>query len=328
MKAGKRLLLTLVLSSLLLGGCGQLLGGLRRDLDDSDPVADRPTTGGAWTERGVLAEESEPETRADSYGPVGHSDRSPASSGWRESPGRGSWVTDDQMAAGRRDQRRASSMEEAADEQEMAPQPRRNFKNGSRATRADFVDESTNEGSLWASDGQTNYFFTKNKVRGVGDIVSVVVEADLLRDVAIEVARTLSPKEKDYELELAQERILSGGGSDQVKSSSSGANRAPATAGASGSQPAGLVGGETRQASTGDIDLSKSLGIKAGDTIMAEIIERYPNGNYKIRGTKKVPYRNATRLVSMLAIVRGADISDDDTTPSGKLYEYRLEANR
>jgi flagellar basal body L-ring protein FlgH len=62
---------------------------------------------------------------------------------------------------------------------------------------------------------------------------------------------------------------------------------------------------------------------------MAEIIERYPNGNYKIRGTKRVLYKNGTpRLVNLVGVVRGSDIAEDDTVPSGKLYEYRLEAVR
>ena len=82
------------------------------------------------------------------------------------------------------------------------------------------------------------------------------------------------------------------------------------------------------RATAANIDVSKSLGIRAGDTIMAEIVERYPNGNYKLRGTKRIPYRNGYRVLSMVGIAKGSEIAEDDTIPSGKLYEYRLEAAR
>jgi flagellar basal body L-ring protein FlgH len=62
---------------------------------------------------------------------------------------------------------------------------------------------------------------------------------------------------------------------------------------------------------------------------MAEIVERYPNGNYKIRGTKRVLYKNGSpRLATVVAVAKGTDIGEDDVINSGKLYEYRLEAFR
>ena len=76
------------------------------------------------------------------------------------------------------------------------------------------------------------------------------------------------------------------------------------------------------------MDLTKAIEMKSGDVIMAEIVERYPNGNYKLRGSKKVRYRNGFRYVNILGIVKGTDISEADTIASGKLYEYRLEAVR
>ena len=116
----------------------------------------------------------------------------------------------------------------------LDPPTKRMYKNGMRATRADFVDESQNEGSLWASDGQTNYYFTKNKVRGVGDILTVTMEADMVNDVSTEVKRTLSPKEQDYELAAAQERLQNEGerhsGSDGARTKTRCATSAAAPA--------------------------------------------------------------------------------------------------
>ena len=172
----------------------------------------------------------------------------------------------------------------------MEPNVRRQYKNGSRATRADFVDESQNEGSLWASDGQTNYYFTKNKIRGIGDILTINVEPDLVRDITTEARRTLSPKEREYELAAAQERIRAktlglpspdGDSKDQVASSAAAPQRGPA--GANGAQPAAAAQNgqpapdiDIPAATYADVDVGKSLAIKAGDTMMGEITRALP----------------------------------------------------
>jgi flagellar L-ring protein FlgH len=321
-------------------GCAQVMGALRRDLDDSDPVADAPpTTGGRWSEHGFLAPDL-PEGGSSDGRYVGHSERGPASGNGGRSPGPRSWVSSDNAAANRRDAMRGQGEEEepnADTDPVLAPSVRRQYKNGSRATRADFVDESQNEGSLWASDGQTNYYFTKNKIRGVGDILSINVEAELMKDIGIESRRTLTPREREYEMGLAQERIRSrvlglpspDGDTKEQAANPAQPNRAPAAAGKPGEQVASAHEAEVPPATIADVDVAKSLAMKAGDPMMGEIVERYPNGNYKIRATKRIPYKGGPpRFVSLVGVVKGSDITEDDTVPSGKLYEYRVEAAR
>lgn len=312
---------TVVVTSLL--GCGTPLK-LRPDWDRPEANDDRGTTGGMWSERGLLDDEQ-----------MG-AGRGLASGGPREPNAARSWVTDETQERYRRDLYRGrdvagnwaeGGVPNYADNPNMPPQSRRQFKNGSRATRADFVDESNNEGSLWASDGQTNYYFTKNKVRGVGDIVAVNLEQALVSDVGAEIKRTLSEKEREMELELAQARLA--GGAATERAPASGAPAAAANPAAADPTAPAEPGKEVRNATPADIDVLKSIELKAGDTVMAEIIERYPNGNYKIRGTKKVQYKvGGPRMVQLTAIARGADISEEDLIPSGKLYEYRLESFR
>src|SRR5690606_15310493 len=62
---------------------------------------------------------------------------------------------------------------------------------------------------------------------------------------------------------------------------------------------------EAARTNYSDLDLTPSLGIQAGESMMAEIIERYPNGNYKVRATKRVPFKGSTRMVTLVAIARG-----------------------
>ena len=84
---------------------------------------------------------------------------------------------------------------------------RKLYKYGGRATRDDFVDQSQEEGSLWASGGQTNYYFTKNKIRSPGDILTMNIESELYRDIGNEVKRMLSPREKGAELKQYKEQL-------------------------------------------------------------------------------------------------------------------------
>ncbi|MEK7400705.1 MAG: flagellar basal body L-ring protein FlgH, partial [Candidatus Poribacteria bacterium] len=202
--------------------------------------------------------------------------------------------------------------------------PIKNYKNGQRATSADFVDDSQHEGSLWASNGQTNYYFTKNKVRGVGDLISISINDDMIRDIAAEIKRTLSQKERELEIVIAKE--------GRIKAIQEARNKTISDE-KSDNNPEKTRAVATEKISdpinTTAIDITQSLEIKPGETIIAEILERYPNGNYKVRGRKKIIYKNGRhRMITLLAVAKSAEIGDDDAISSNKLYEYRLEAMR
>jgi flagellar basal body L-ring protein FlgH len=338
--------LLLVLSALGSTGCADLFGSLRPDLDDKQNASfDAPTVGGRWSERGFLDESMPDGGNPGRFSNLGHSERAPASMRGARN-GDDDWVDPVRAEQNRRDMARSgeneaenadSNMPTFSNTPNMPPPTKRMYKNGNRATRADFIDESPNEGSLWASDGQTNYYFTKNKVRGVGDILTINIEDGMIRDLGLEIRHTLNERERDVEMALAEDRAkaraaggaapaantpANGQKTDAVASTSAAPNRAPASAN-------DAANAEALKILPSDVDVSKSLEVKPGDTMMAEIIERYPNGNYKIRGTKRVIYKNGTpRLVNLVGVVRGSDIAEDDTVASGKLYEYRLEAVR
>ena len=343
--------LPLILLAVAVTGCSNMMGGLRRDLNDEPEYAEGPVTGGVWPERGFLAESmGENGFGRDRYAAPDNRGRGPASDD-PGAPREGSWVGGAREDQNNRD--RVRGADDGGDEVSFNPNPnnppasKKKYKNGNRATRSDFIDESPNEGSLWASDGQTNYYFTKNKIRGIGDIVNLNIESEVLRDMTLEVKRTLNGTEKAKEVAIAQDKLraeamgvaapaqgngaataANGNANANGAGGANGQNRAPAAQSASvlnsnGSEP------QVRQATLADIDLKTALEIKEGDQVLSEIVERYPNGNYKIRGTKRIPYKNgAPRLMTITGIVKGTDIGEDDIVKSSKLYEYRLEALR
>lgn len=327
-------LFTIVLLAISAVSCSKLMGGLRPDLDDQQTDTG-PTQGGQWPEHGFLSQDTPEDPGAARCDSVGHSERGIASDAPPDpnSP----WYTQDDANNNRRDSYRGDGNGAPAFSMNpnMAPSTRRQYRNGNRATAADFVDDSQNEGSLWASDGQTNYYFTKNKIRGVGDIISIKMEGGLIKDLGAEVKRTLTPKEKDAELALAQDRIrqkamgIPDATATAANTPPGGAAPGAPAAPTDNRAPASVNDRNLLEATPADIDVTKSLEVKDGDLIMAEIVERYPNGNYKIRGTKRVQYKTGTpRLMTLVAVARGTDIGEDDVINSGKLYEYQLEAFR
>ncbi len=344
-----------VVCALFLGACANL-ASLRGRSDDYGDGSDSGTYGGSWDERGLMSESGAANNDEEPYYSRGRGIAS-VGPGASQGGGRSSWVSSTRQEANRRDGMRQSGGSRggiAGQEGESAvssgstpvlePATKRLYKSPARATRSDFVDESDNEGSLWASSGQTNYYFLKNRVRSVGDIVTVKVEAEVVKEVFNEIKKTLTPLEKQLELARAQDRIKAkllglddpsekdkdskDKKKDAIASSAAAPARAPAEMQAEGGDSKKMVL-EMPRATVSDIDLSRSVELKADDTMMGEITERFPNGNYKVRAIRKVPYKGGgTRLVSLVGIVKGADISEEDVITSGKLYEYRLEAVR
>ncbi len=314
---------------LSMSGCAAITGMLRKDLDDAPEPVDPATRGGKWAERGLLDEEPG-SMGPDSYGPVGHHDRSPAEYSSRGG-GRSSWITPDNRTTNERDGLRgrlAEGEESYRNNPQMSPSVKRQYRNGARATRSDFLDEAPNEGSLWASDGQTNYYFTKNRVRGMGDIIGITIEEPLIKDMGVELARTLTTPEKQVELAIVQEKLnqKANGTADRATASQAAPARgAEAPAGENEEKKPEKEAVEAPRAKMSDVDITQCMGVKAGEQFMTEIVQRYPNGNYKVRGTKRIPYRGGSKLVSLLGVVKGTDITDEETVTSGKLYEYRVE---
>ncbi len=207
-----------------------------------------------------------------------------------------------------------------------------------RYKREDFVDSSSTEGSLWASDGQTNYFFTKNRVKSLGDLVSVTLDEAFVKELAIAFKKGLTVAERDYEIGLIQEER------DRIRKERE-ARGEPSTLAAAGGlggeaaappprEPAAIDKNNPQAAKADipatieDVDVLGKIEAKAGDKWLAEVIERFPNGNYRLKLSHKATFKNITRQIALVAVVRSGDIDDADSLTTGKLYEYQLRVYR
>jgi hypothetical protein len=220
-----------------LSGCSQLMGGLRPDLNDEYRYEQEPTVGGRFAEAGMLDEGRY--RGPDSEENVGHNERYPTNTAGRMG-GQSTWLNpgEDERNAMRRP--RDASEEDPGIQLSARPVLQKKYKNGNRATRGDFVDDAKGDGSLWNSDGQTNYFLTKNNIHSDGDLVTIVTDEDFVRDIAAELKRTMTPDERENEIEITQERNrrranglpedpnAEPGKDDKVASAQAAATRSPA----------------------------------------------------------------------------------------------------
>ena len=199
----------------------------------------------------------------------------------------------------------------------------RNFALGDRATRNDFLDNAPGDGSLWANGNDANHFFTKGKVRAPGDIVSVKVDDVFVRQIAEEVKKTLTPAEQAVEMALHLKNNELTKDDQDLK-----AYRNVASEDLRSDEAQAIKSRMEKAVRWSQVDLSKAIALNSNEELRAEIIDRFQNGNFKIRAVKRVLYRGHTKMVSLVAVAPAADLDDKDTIQSGKLYEYNIRVAR
>ena len=59
-------------------------------------------------------------------------------------------------------------------------------------------------------------------------------------------------------------------------------------------------------------------------SLTTQVIERYPNGNLKIRGGKEVMVNNEVQIIYLTGIIRTVDITAANTIPSSKVLNARI----
>ena len=198
-----------------------------------------------------------------------------------------------------------------------------NYNKGDRATRGDFLDSAPNDGSLWSNSNDANYFFTKGKIHSMGDIISVKVEDPMIKQMAEEIKKTLTPAEQEVEMALYTKN--NAGAKDDKDLT---AYRNVASEDLSSSEAEAVKAKMEKSVRWSQVDLASTIGVAPNEEIHAEVIDRYPNGNYKIRAIKRILYRGSSRMVSMVGVAPAADFDDKDVIASGKLYEYKLKVAR
>jgi len=142
---------------------------------------------------------------------------------------------------------------------------------------------------------------------------------ELVRHIGEEIKKTLTPAEQEVEMALY---IKNNGAAKDDKDLE--AYRKIASDDLKSSDAEEVKSKMEKAVRWSQVDLSNAIALKSNEEMRAEIIDRFPNGNYKIRTVKKVLYRGSSKLVSMVGIAPAADFDESDTIKSGKLYEYKV----
>ncbi len=155
-------------------------------------------------------------------------------------------------------------------------------------------------GALWRPGSKT--FFRDPRARAVGDLLTVAVNLQEQAEFANQtnVSRTNSNSMTMPNL-LGLPKLLG--------------HAIP------GFDPSINTTGATSTNGQGDIKRTESIVVNVAATVVA----RLPNGNFEIAGSQEIQLNNEMRQLQLRGIVRPEDVRSDNTIPSEKIADARIE---
>ena len=155
-------------------------------------------------------------------------------------------------------------------------------------------------GSLWTNTNAS--IFADHKAQNVGDIVTVIIseQSSATKEAKTSTDRTTSmsasfPTLFGLEDDIAHETDI---------------------------DPSNMVEADFNNSFEGNGSTSRKGELTA--SLTTQVIERYPNGNYKIRGGKEVMVNNEVQIIYLTGIVRPVDITAANTIYSDKILNARI----
>lgn len=192
-----------------------------------------------------------------------------------------------------------TGIERFSDNPNMIPPTARQYR---RMTKSQMEDESelhSQAGSMWNSEGQGAYLFTQNKTRREGDLLNVKLEGPGQKQVETKVG-VIKKLLKQLEEQEAEKAAVEAGGlaANQTKDE---ANRGPASigSGAGANNAAPKVEKEEKEE---PLDIGP---------IPARIVERSPDGNYRVKGAQPFMIGKREYKVILTGIIRPEDFNDE-----------------
>lgn len=222
----------------------------------------------------------------------------------------------------------------------------RSYKRMTRQRMEEESDLQASAGSLWKMDGQTSYLFSQNKHRIEGDPTAIKMEGLALKEVESKVAviqdlmkdlekQKIQAEEESKKAEAEKQRLAE---LEKMKPKVITDPNDPNYDAFAGQYPADLQAAEdakvaaSRKPATVEKkpevaakpEKEEKIDLKDIEIIPSKIVERLPNGMYRVSGQqifniKKKPYK-----VIATGLVRPEDF-DDAAIGSGKLLEPQYD---
>lgn len=157
-------------------------------------------------------------------------------------------------------------------------------------------------GSLWSSSNTS--MFADHKAQNVGDIVTVLIseQSSASKEATTSTGRTSSMSASIPTLFGLEQ-------SDAITDDTD-------------LDPTNLVAAEFDNSFEGDGSTTRRGELIA--SLTTQVIDRYPNGNYKIRGGKEVMVNNEVQIIYLTGIIRPVDITAANTIDSNKILNARI----
>lgn len=195
--------------------------------------------------------------------------------------------------------------------QMLAP-ANRQYRKMSRSRMEEESELHSQAGSMWVNEGQTSYLFVQNKSRREGDILNVKLEGSAMRQVETKVGviKKLLKQLEEQQLQQQQQQQPNDPVQQQKMAESApngGAGRAPAAAPPKKEEPK-----EEKEDLT-DIQ-----------SVPARIVERLPDGNYRVRGAQPFMIGKREYKVIVTGMIRPEDYNDEGVN-SSKLLDPQYD---
>jgi flagellar L-ring protein precursor FlgH len=162
-------------------------------------------------------------------------------------------------------------------------------------------DSQHSPGSLWNSESTS--MFADQKARNVGDIVTILISEN---SSASKQATTSTGRDSSISASIPNFFGLEN--SSLITDSNLDLNN--------------LVSGDFASGFDGEGTTTRKGTLTA--SLTTQVVERYPNGNLKIRGGKEVMVNHEVQIIYLTGIIRTWDIAADNTIPSTKILNARI----
>jgi flagellar L-ring protein FlgH len=177
-----------------------------------------------------------------------------------------------------------------------------NIENVFRQAPSKQVRTENKSGTIWPGDRSTNSFFSDDRARRVGDIITVsILEATASKEQA-----TTDLKRTGANVGLSVPNFF---GLETNKFPSS-------------INPASIVNATVKNDFSGDGATTRDGSMKA--TISAKVVEVMPNGNLAIEGKREISLNNERKEILFQGIVRPKDIAANNSVLSTQVADAKV----
>jgi flagellar basal body L-ring protein FlgH len=173
---------------------------------------------------------------------------------------------------------------------------------------------AANEGSLWNPDAQDGFYFTKNLLFKIGDVVVVKIEPEVNQSLNFEIAGLLGRTSVGQVVADEAGRKVASEVEKKVSQAVGSEAVGAAVGAAAGAQATSAIDPNVRYVDISDIPV--------------RIIETLPRNSYRVEGARRIYIKNAPYQIKLTGVLRDEDIGPQRMVASSRLFESKMELTK